>query len=362
MGGLLFGDLSRRYSKKEYDEAKSVLFQRLKEVLGYEHLFTDTVPLIDKADFGDMDIIITKNDFAALKIFNAQERLGLRNDDLLLVSIEGDLETNHPIYQNSYLFNDLHVDFIFVNEDSYQTAVHYTSYNDLGNFIGKIARELGVRFSYHGLEYHVYDGDDFAGKINLSKNMREILETLDLSWDTYNQGLRDRVDQAKFVVKSKFFNRDGFFKNLKSRDRTRIAKRDSFKWIIEYLEGDPNVGINSYSAEEKRAHILKCFPDFDLMVDKCISDYRESVEEDRRRREEAKKKFSNKLVAEYTGIPLKEVHKFMEFLSLRLERTHELTLKKFILQSSKTKDELRDWVMEELAQYPDRPKPSRRRP
>jgi hypothetical protein len=127
MGGLaLKGEntKTRRYERAEFD----VITIELLDILSKD-FEKAMMPLFynNKKSFGDADILVSTEGFNK----NMREYI---------------IETFNPteIYHNdncySFDYKELQVDLITTNAEDYESNWNYLSYNDLGNFIGRIAQ------------------------------------------------------------------------------------------------------------------------------------------------------------------------------------------------------------------------------
>jgi hypothetical protein len=125
MGGRALKSVqTRRYERTEFDEISVELMDMLKS--DFKRV---AMPLFykNKKSFGDADIIVSMEDFNGnmrdyiLKKFNPNEIF--HNDNCW-----------------SFDYKELQVDLITVAPEDFDTNEMYLSYNDLGNFVGRIAQ------------------------------------------------------------------------------------------------------------------------------------------------------------------------------------------------------------------------------
>jgi hypothetical protein len=138
MGGLaLKNTFTRRYERKEFDaisvELLSMLEKDFKRV---------AMPLFykNKPSFGDADILISTEGIT----FNLRDYI---------------LDTFAPneIFHNgncwSFDYKELQIDLITVSAEHFDSNYNYLSYNDLGNYIGKIAHGFSGEFDTYDLNF-----------------------------------------------------------------------------------------------------------------------------------------------------------------------------------------------------------------
>lgn len=222
MGGTAIKHLieTRRYSVKEYE-------QLLPEVLKIaSNIFPNLHPTTyfkSKDSFGDMDILCLLDsrglDFDYNNIiretFNSK---GVsRNDNVI-----------------SFEYKEFQIDFILTLEENWETSKIYYSYNDLSQYIGKIANQFGLKFAVQGLKYQ-QNGFD----IIITKDHNKALEFLGFDTERYNKGFESMDEIYKYVISSKYFSPE-FFKleNLSKGQRDRDGRRKNY---IEFLKLFPSI-------------------------------------------------------------------------------------------------------------------------
>ena len=52
-------------------------------------------------------------------------------------------------------FKNFQIDFIYVKPIEYECANNYFSYNDMGNLLGRVIKQLGFKLSFKGLRYAI---------------------------------------------------------------------------------------------------------------------------------------------------------------------------------------------------------------
>jgi hypothetical protein len=140
----------------------------------------------------------------------------------------------------SFDYKELQIDIITSSEEHYDSMYNYLCYNDLGNFIGRIAHGFGLKYGQEGLWLeHQFRGQNI-GSIPLSKDMKKILEFLDLSYEKYVEGFETLEEIFEFISKSKFFNCDMFqLQELNKINRDRNKKRASYMMFLDWIGKTP---------------------------------------------------------------------------------------------------------------------------
>jgi len=268
MGGrALKNTFTRRYSKVEFETVSKELIDIIEKTF-----VKAATPLYyhNKETFGDIDIIVRvhPDSMGAVRPF-----------------IEKTFKPNEIFHNgNCYSFDykEVQVDFMCVSGEDFDSNYHYLAYNDLGNYIGRIAHRLGLKYGQEGLWYNHYQKGQNLGRVMISKNYREIFNFLDLDYDRWLEGFDELEDTFEFVLTSKYFDSQMFqLDSLNRINRERNLKRASYMSFLDWINKNyPNV-VGDYldgPKEDARASdntnksliktINKTFPDanFNLKI------------------------------------------------------------------------------------------------
>lgn len=259
---------TRRYEKKEFLALKDEMIKILDRDFKFK-----TVPLYyrDKETFGDLDIIIT---WAPGNVENGSALRSYIEDTF------NPLEIYHTKNSNSWSFDykECQVDFIMCAEEDFWTYYHYFSYNDLGNFIGVLARNLGLKYGQEGLFYDHYFKNKNVGRISVSKDYRRIFEFLDLDYTRFMRGFDNMEEIFDFVASSKYYNYEFYqLSNLNKINRERNVKRASYMSLLEYIDKNHKRTTFEY-VKDKTPYIQKAaefFPEFKYKEETRRMEYEE---------------------------------------------------------------------------------------
>lgn len=255
MGGLaLKNAFTRRYERVEFDEINTELHRILLKT--FDRVAT---PLFykNKQSFGDADLIVTeKADFDMRGYINTTFK---------------PTEIFHNGNCYSFDYKELQVDIIVVAAKNFDAMEMYLSYNDLGNFIGRLAHGLGLKYGQEGLWYEHNFKNLNIGSITVSQNYPKIYEFLGLDYKRWEQGFDELEDIFEYIATSKYFNWRMFqFDQLNKINRDRNAKRKSYmsflEWIDEHVADDKH---EHQFAEDKTSYFLTIndtFPEADLIT------------------------------------------------------------------------------------------------
>lgn len=265
MGGLaLKNTYTRRYERKEFDaisvELLSILEKDFKRV---------AMPLFykNKPSFGDADILISTEGIT----FNLRDYI---------------LDTFAPneIFHNgncwSFDYKQLQIDLITVAPEHFDSNYNYLSYNDLGNYIGKIAHGFGFKYGQEGLMYDHYFKGSNIGRVIISKDYDKIYEFLGLDYNRWKEGFDDLEDIFKFISESPYFNWEYLqLENNNRINRERDAKRKSYMSFLEYIENNCKDSDHQYQYDKDKSVYVdkaaKFFPESNLITEIRRMEYEE---------------------------------------------------------------------------------------
>ena len=222
LGGLaLKNTYTRRYSREEFDTVSKELIDMIE--LTFKRAAT---PLFyhEKETFGDIDIIVDTDGKGDLNIRGYIERTFNPNE----------IFHNGNCY--SFDYKEVQVDFMCLAGKHFDSNYHYLAYNDLGNYIGRIAHRIGLKYGQEGLWYNHYVNEQNVGRIMISKDYNKIFKFLGLDYSRWQQGFDKLEDTFKYVTTSKYFDTDMFqLDNLNRINRERNLKRKSYMSFLEWI-------------------------------------------------------------------------------------------------------------------------------
>lgn len=257
MGGrALKTTFTRRYERNEFDLISVELLDLLKK--DFKNV---VMPLFykNKQSFGDADIIISTDGFNS----NLRDYI---------------VETFKPteIFHNgncwSFDYKEFQIDLITTSDEHFSSLSNYMNFNDLGNFIGKIAMGFGCRYGQEGFWFEHYFKGINLGKIYLSKDTEKVFKFLDLSYNKYLQGFDELEDIFKFISSSKYFNwnkvqLENNNKVNRDRDKKRTTYQSFLKWIDENVRDDEHAYQSLSDKTEYYKMIDEFFPEANLFLE-----------------------------------------------------------------------------------------------
>lgn len=258
MGGLALKKAhTRRYERAEFDIISVELLDIIKK--DFKRV---AMPLFykNKKSFGDADIIVSMEGFK-----------GVVRDYITETFNPTEIFHNGNCY--SFDYKELQVDLITLTPEHFDSNQMYLSYNDLGNFIGRIAQGFGLKYGQEGLWYeHYYKGMNIA-RIPISKDYREIFKFLGLSYERWEAGFDELEDIFEYISTCKYFNWEMFqLSRLNKINRERNLKRKSYMSFLEWMEAnvaDENhlYDFSQKTQEEYNDIIAEAFPDSDMELE-----------------------------------------------------------------------------------------------
>ena len=302
MGGNALN--GKRFTKKELVQYRRELRPLLEDYFG-NIFFTNA--LGEKEDFGDLDIVVTNPIRSTWK-----EELWSR--------VPGEKHSNSNCH--SFLYDGIQVDLILVPNKEFYWAQYYYSNNDLGNLIGRIARNLGFTFGNDGFHYtySIMDGN-FTKRITITHDVWKALDFMGYRnmyplYDTWK-------DMFEWVASSPLFHPGYYhFCNRNHEGRHRDKKRPNYLRFLEWL--DATYPLDVLADEDfyqcKKLHLIRAFTFFPGFK----SEY-DSVVAEGERFKAIKEAFNGSLVSRLLDIFDKDLGSFMAYFRKR-EDFEELCL------------------------------------
>ena len=251
-----------------------------------------TISYSEKESFGDADLIVYLEEDADMKLIIAQIQEKFNPKEIV---------NNNPTV--SFDYKELQVDLIITKPANWETSIAYFSYNDLHNFIGKIAHLFGLKWGYDGLKKRLLlSNGKYLGDIYLSKNVEESLTFLGYDYKRYLQGFETYQDIVNYAISSKYFNKHFFLlENLNRTNRDRDKRRKNYILFLEWLETQD---IKDYPYFENTDAYLSKISD---AFPKFFDEYNALIYKEKRFESNRIKFNFNILMKEYPDLDVKEV-------------------------------------------------------
>lgn len=258
MGGNIWKDTHNtiRLNTADYLSYKKEVVQLLKSIVP-NIVCEDPRVIKEKDSFGDMDLLV--------KGFENKH-----NIEQALIKKGYLTNSNGNVF--SFLYNNFQIDLIFCKDDEFEYSYYYFSYNDMGNLIGRLAKNLGFKHGHNGLFYVLRHGDHLITTQVLSKDYTDILKLLLLDVDKFLTGFDTYIEMFEYIMSSPYFNRQTFLlENLNHINKVRDRKRKTYNMFLTYLE------------EQGSTRLLTKFPKLsqrnrDLFVSKAFPEHYKNIQ------------------------------------------------------------------------------------
>ena len=265
-----------RLDKDTYNKASKLLVNLMNQYL--DKPFEIIKAYETKDSFGDLDLLSVNNtdDFEKKLLMNENGKNvfihGVVSDGGIksyAISFKIDNPTNPSVLLKDNWTKPFQLDFIHKSAEDFDFARQYFSFNDLGNFIGRIASGAGFKFGFDGLYKKIYfneDGDVVDVKslksqrerqelangkpesnkkieILITKDFEKAIEFLGFDYPRYTQGFKTLEDIFQYVQESKYFHLENFLlDNRKADVRHRDLKRPNYNLMVDYFRQHGNGG------------------------------------------------------------------------------------------------------------------------
>lgn len=303
MGGNALKGIAetRRFAKDEYFALEKDVTDKLKKVFPFASV-SAVVAYKNKDSFGDMDVL-----------FYNPEPIHWPRYLTQLFDTKGYTKNGGV---TSFEYNGIQVDLIMCSsQEEYITSMFYFAYNDLGNFMGRIAHKMGFKYGHRGLTFIVKDGDYQFDEIVVSQRPDHIMRFLGYDYSRFLSGFNELTDVFEYAASTPFFNKDIFLlHNRNHTSRVRDAKRKSYSAFLDWMEVTPHLRAYEWQSMEERGgtrevaefmqRAFKFFPEFE--------DQYQDVMERFDKHRQAKSAFNGDLVREWTGLDGKELGEVMK--------------------------------------------------
>ena len=277
MGGNALKDVGVvRLPARLYEVLAEQVVARLADGVLFPGLQARAIPAVRaKADFGDLDILVTHpvrgwgwNEHAKARINAAfQTTRQVQNGPVVSFDVAVPADEAAPEYEGARSRyarecfrvphpwalpkdgearslsvsreNRFQVDLIQVPPDVYAFALAYFSYNDLGNLLGRVARLHGFKLGHNGLFRPLRSpGNEshFVRDVLVTRDWPKALQFLGYDPARWEQGFDSMEEMFAFVTDSQAFNSSAFpLEHRSHRARVRDRKRPTYTAFLQWL-------------------------------------------------------------------------------------------------------------------------------
>lgn len=321
---------THRLQKRQYDDVVADVIPKLRGAL--PTCFIEPVlSYASKHDFGDLDIVVS----------------GISMEDMIKTIDEvfnpvGSVR-NGNVYSWVYEQDRIRfqVDVIVCEPEWVQFALNYFNYNDVGNMIGVVAKNVGLKLAFDGLKYRYHyprDNPVFVTDITITHNWQEAMDLLDYGhYDYVKQTFNAPNDLYNFITSSAYFGSVMFqWSSLNNQNRTRNAKRPIYVGFVKHLNDHPELAPHPRVTSTP-------------WMTRTLTDTIARLDEDNQRLLDFHQLFNGTVVSRVLNLPPgPELGSFMAWL-----RINNKNLVETILQM--TPDDINTLITDNYHQYKDTP-------
>ncbi len=321
-GNALKSHVAVRLTKHDYDRVAERCLTVLRALYPAGR-FAAIEAYREKADFGDLDIALTVENYDPLQAATALGAVEVvRNSSVTSIGVVADPVA--PTERGGAVFQ---VDLIQLDAEEFDYALKYFSFNDLGNLIGRTAHKAGLTHGHNGLWFYLREGDYLFRNILLTRDYAAALVFLGYDPERFVKGFNNLEEIFEYVAGSAFFNRDIFLlENRNNQSRVRDRKRKTYTEFLKWCEARPDLPAYQYPTEKREwmPRIAEHFAHFQVEYDDAMAELE--------RQRAVKARFNGQYVAELTGLQGKELGILMK--NFREAFVDVAAMHTYILQSS----------------------------
>lgn len=240
-----FNIIPSRINRDEYNSVVdnvNLIINNIRNLSFEPTFFCDIKTFDSKDNFGDLDMLIGFNEHLNRNSF----------EDIINRAINGGrfpVIVNGPVSSLVYVLNEVdnesnekyfQIDLNYVKESQFEIAYNYHGNGDLGNLLGRIFHNLGLKFGHDGLHYIHRNETYVVGEIVLSTDIEHILSFIGLDYPKNGFCFQSDKEIYDYVMSSPFFHPDFYDLELRNHSaRVRDSKRPSYNAFTDYCTSDP---------------------------------------------------------------------------------------------------------------------------
>ena len=231
--------------------------------------------------------------------------------------------------------NRFQVDLIHVPPDVFTFALAYFSYNDLGNLLGRVARHHGFKLGHNGLFRPLRapgNESHFVRDVVVTRDWSKALQLLGYDPARWEQGFDTMDEMFAFVMNSRAFHSSAFpFEHRSHRARVRDRKRPTYTAFLQHLANCGLVPATEMDADtldvmrqRALASALDQFEDFAKEWQQAQADLKDRLT--------FRQRFNGDVVRQLTGLDGAALGQHMR--GLRARFSSDEALRAFVLDAS----------------------------
>lgn len=210
-----------------------------------------------KETFGDLDLLVGV-DLSKMNTYKEDLKKFLQKE---LNVVEFNVNSNimsfgYPLDTEPKSY--FQVDLIFTTPENFEPNYHYLCYNDLSNFMGRLARNIGLKYGMNGLFIEVSEENGRYNKdIYLTKNINKILEILDLDKEKFHEGFKSFEEIFEYLSTSKYFSPLIFDLDNRNHDaRQRDKKREGYMKLLDFCVDYEDKTMKTYFSQDSLSDFI----------------------------------------------------------------------------------------------------------
>ncbi len=319
MGGrALKNTNTRRYEASEFHKLSCVIVSKISGILP-DCRVTAVPAYRTKPSFGDLDIVIENID-AKNRLSNEFERLGVT-----------EVVKNSNVWSLGG-FDALQVDLIFVPSDEFDFSLCYFSWNDCGNLLGRIAKNMGFKLGQKGF-FFTFREDNYLVDILLTSSFEQALHFMGYCPKRYKQGFNTLAEIFEYICSTPYFDSQCFlFQNRNHQDRKRDSKRPVYMAFLEFIEKRATVDSDT----DKTMHLQRAFSQFSKFEHEV-----QCVKDRYNKHKQVKAIFNGRVIADLTGLSGRALGQFI--ILLKSDFATQAEFEDAIL--SQQRQAIDDWIV-----------------
>lgn len=180
-----------------------------------------------KPDYGDLDIVVSQSLVRSLGDDTIRRKLELHTG---MTFLGGRPNINDPVLSLAALtpFGAFQIDLINSSDEAHAFAVDYFSWNDTGSLIGRVARQMGLRFGQTGLHLLMMSGTNIFDHVRVTTDFGAALDFLGFNKETHRAGFDTVEEIYDFVSSGRYFDPSIYSLSRMNNDTRRRARSRSF--------------------------------------------------------------------------------------------------------------------------------------
>lgn len=261
----------------------------------------------DKPEYSDVDLMLTRSSMSSMSPTEFSTLLSNR------VGLH--LEVAQP-YPNADMFGIAYplkegaaqVDFILIDDDSFDFASTFLDYNGLGKFFNLVAKDLGkLKLGRDGLFLVVKDKGIVLGEVTLTKDPDKALSFLGYDVARYRQGFATKEAVFEYAVSSPHFSKNIIRPENRNAKSAADTKRPFYQDFLVWMD-EQDLPETRLTGGDWVELALEAFPGSRQAIDDMRLNHQTQIQA----KAAFKSRFNGSIVTRLTGIKGEKLGLFIE--------------------------------------------------